>query len=116
MIREFIIAIFILQSAIVSSAQKNITQNNQQWLQYYNQLALSKKLTLFSDASLRRIDTFDKWSQITLRVGLGYRLIENLNGVSGLACFILYRNDIPDKIEYRPYQEINTTQGFSKEN
>lgn len=112
MIRKLIIVTIILQSVLVCSAQKIITTNNQQWLQYYNQLKLSKSLTLFSDVSLRRINNFDKWSQITLRSGLGYRLIENVNGVTGMACFMFYSNDKPSKIEFRPYQEFNSQQQF----
>lgn len=118
--RFFAILIFaqivasLFLSPINCHAQKKISHNNQQWLQYYNQVQISKKITLFSDVSFRRIDKFDKWSQITLRTGLGYKLTKNLNGVTGIACFEFYSNDRPSKIEFRPYQELNTTQEFNK--
>ena len=107
-----LILVLFIQVSILCNAQKTVTHNNQQWIQYYNQLIFSKKITIFSDVSIRRINNFDQWSQITLRVGTGYQLLENLNGVTGIAIFESYSNDKPSKIEFRPYQEINTSQKF----
>jgi len=112
--RITIILTLSLFPVIVCEAQKNITHNNQQWLQYYNQLKLSESLTLFSDASLRRIDNFNHWQQLALRTGIGYQLFENLNGVTGFGCFESFNYNKPSKIEFRPYQELNTSQEFGK--
>lgn len=109
---KLILCTFFLSLVILSNAQKIISQNNQQWIQYYNQLILSKKLTLYSDVSLRRINNFSQWSQITIRSGIAYSLSENLHGVTGFACFNLYANNKPSRIEFRPYQEINSWQKF----
>jgi len=107
---------FLLAILLVSfcQAQKNIVHNNQQWVQYYNQLKVSRKLTIYSDVSLRRINYFDNWIQKTIRCGLGYQFKENLNGISGLAVFQIYNSNKPIKLEFRPYQEINTSQYFYK--
>ena len=95
-------------------AQKTVYYNNQQWLQYYNQLLVSKKFTLLSDVSLRRIHHLDYWSQITFRTGNGYPLSGQFNGASGFACFTFYYKDNFNKIEFRPYQEINSKQKFER--
>jgi hypothetical protein len=96
------------------NAQKKITYNNQQWLQYFNQLKFSEKLSLYSDLSLRKQNNFNDWSRITFRSGLGYPLTKKLQGITGIACFIFYTENKVNRIELRPYQEINTTQIFGK--
>lgn len=98
----------------ICNAQKKVTHDNQQWLQYYNHLKLSEKLTLYTDMSLRRINSLKDWSQITFRTGLGYSLTQNLQGVTGFACFTSYTQNKLGRIEFRPYQEINSTQPFGK--
>jgi len=104
----------LLTTAFFCNAQKKVTYDNQQWLQYFNQLKLSEKLTLYTDMSLRRINNFNDWSQITFRTGLGYSLTQNLQGITGIACFTFYTQNKLSRIEFRPYQEINTTQTFGK--
>lgn len=96
------------------SAQKNVTHNNQQWLQYYSHVNFSDKWTLYSDASLRRINNFNQWSQMTLRAGIGYRMTEKLNIATGFAYFNFFTNNHWSRIEYRSYQEVNTQQKIGK--
>ncbi len=100
--------------AVFCHAQKNVAYNHNQWIQYFNQLKLSEKLTIYSDVSLRRINSLSDRSQITIRTGLGYPIIQNLQGISGVASFITYNNCKLSRIEFRPYQEFNTTQLFGK--
>ena len=107
-----IISILFLSMTFYCNAQKIVSHNNQQWIQYYNQLKLSEKLTLYSDVSLRRINNFNQWSQVTIRTGIGYPLTENLQVVTGFACFNFYNNNKPSRIEFRPYQEVNTSQNL----
>ena len=107
-----IISILFLSMTFFCNAQKIVSHNNQQWIQYYNQLKLSEKLTLYSDVSLRRINNFNQWSQVTIRTGIGYPLTENLQVVTGFACFNFYNNNKPSRIEFRPYQEVNTSQNL----
>lgn len=108
----FIVSLLLITS--FCNAQKSTAYNNQQWLQYYNQLKLSGKLTIYSDFSLRKINNFEDWSQITFRTGLGYRITQNLQGITGFAFFTFYTQNKLSKIEFRPYQEVNTLQLFGK--
>jgi hypothetical protein len=113
MTNKIILTLSILFLAYsVCSAQKKVIHDNQEWLQYYNQLKFSEKLILYTDISLRRINNFNDWSQITFRTGLGYSLIENLQAITGLAFFTFYTQNKLSKIELRPYQEFSTLQTF----
>lgn len=114
MMKHFSVVILLFVTSFYCKAQKNITYTNQQWLQYYNQLKFSTELTLYTDLSVRRMNNFNDWSQITFRTGAGYQLTQNLQGVTGIACFGFYTKNKRSKIEFRPYQEINSTQSFGK--
>ncbi len=95
-------------------AQKKITHTNQQWLQAYGQWKINEKLNLSADAGVRRMDGLSEWSQMLVRAGIGYKLIGNLQGTTGVACFTFFAEDKIARIEYRPYQELLTTQTFGK--
>lgn len=86
-------------------SQNDIQYHQQVWLQYYNQLQISEKFTLYSDASLRRTDFLKYWSQMSVRTGLGYKVLKEIMGVSGMACFTAYSDDMLENIEIRPYQD-----------
>lgn len=110
----FLLVYFVIGLSFDTFSQKTVTKNNQQWLQYYNQFELSDKAILFSDASIRRINYFQQWSQITARVGLGYALHQNIKAVTGFALFTFFNSDQLNRIEFRPYQEFNSTTNYTK--
>ncbi|MBP6184848.1 MAG: DUF2490 domain-containing protein [Saprospiraceae bacterium] len=112
--RFIILFFFLICYTALALAQKTVSYSNHQWFQYYNELQLSKKATLYSDISLRRVHNLNQWSQMTFRTGIGYPITNNFNGITGIACFTFYKNDILSKIEFRPYQEINSKQKFDK--
>ena len=107
---KYPLLLFAVAATMFCKAQKTVAHNNQQWLQYYLQLQLPKKLIWQSDVSIRRINNLQQWSQITVRVGLGYMLPKNFQVATGAACFSFFTNNKPSKIEFRVYQELNTTQ------
>src|SRR5258708_5356953 len=100
--KNIVACILLIYSTFFCNAQKIVLHDNQQWFQYYNQLKLSEKLTLYSDIGVRRIDNFNEWSQMLLRMGLGYSIAQNLQGITGIGCFTSYANSKLIKIEYRP--------------
>jgi hypothetical protein len=100
--------------SFLGTAQKNVTETNLQWFQYTNALKLSEKYTLFSDINLRKTNNFSDWSQITFRSGLGYPIIDNLAGISGIAYFTFLRQDKFIRTEYRLYQDLNSIQEIGK--
>ncbi len=102
--------LIVLITTQVCNAQKTVTHNNQQWLQYYLQLQLPRKLTLLSDVSIRRINNLQQWSQITARFGVGYMLPKKIQIATGVACFSFFNSNKASKIEFRVYQELYTTQ------
>ena len=110
--RQFEFIIFLLFTTLSCVGQKNITYTNQQWFQYFNQFRLSNNWGVNSDFSLRRTDSFKDWSQITLRSGISYQIAENLQGLTGIACFTFFSDNSMRRIELRPYQELSTSQLF----
>lgn len=107
---QYPLLLLAMVATLLCNAQKTVAHNNQQWLQYYFQLQLPKKLSWQSDVSIRRINDLQQWSQITVRVGLGYMLPKNFQIATGAACFSFFTDNKPSKIEFRVYQEFNTTQ------
>jgi hypothetical protein len=45
---------------------------------------------------------------------LGYPITQSLQGITGIALFNFYSQNELSRIEYRPYQEVNSTQSFGK--
>ena len=106
---KFVIPILLI-IASPSFAQRTTLNNNQQWMQYYTQTALGGGLVLYADAGVRRIDEFSSWSQHLLRAGMGYPLSGKLQGVTGLALFRFFQDDIHSRTEFRVWQEFNQPQ------
>jgi hypothetical protein len=100
-----ILALFLV--TFRSEGQKTVLHNNQQWIQYINQLKFSERLSLFTDASLRRSGEFSRLSQTTFRTGLNYTLAGRLQGLTGIAFFQTYTNNNLSRIEFRPYQDFS---------
>lgn len=111
---RYVALVLTLCYAQMSVAQKSITRNNQQWVQYFNQLKMSDKTTLYTDVSIRRANVMKDMSLLTFRTGIGYNLTNNIQGITGLACFTTYSENKASRIEFRPFQDFNTTSALGK--
>jgi hypothetical protein len=105
-------AVFLPISDI--SAQKTKSSSNQQWIQYYSNIALSERWSLVSDYGLRRREHLSEWSQMLVRVGAGYQIHPSVKGVVGMAFLTFHKGGDRTKVEYRPYQELGSVQSFAK--
>lgn len=105
-----LVTLILLFIVSTSYAQRITLHNNQQWMQYYTQTALGKDLVLYADGGIRRIDEFSSWSQHLLRAGIGYPLTGNIQGVTGLALFRFFQEDVKSRKEFRVWQEFNHPQ------
>ncbi len=116
--KVYIICTLCIFFSIKMVAQtKTLEHANQQWFQYYNQFKINNKYTLFSDLGLRKKNSFELWSQNLVRVGIGYKLYKNIQGVTGLACFVFYNNaNKLNRLELRPYQEVLVNYEVGKAN
>lgn len=95
----------------LSAQGRTITQENQQWLQYYTESKLNNNWAVLADASYRWRHTFDEKSQYIVRAGLGYTIKPNLKVSAGFAYSNFYTQDTLNRFEYRPHQEIVYTSG-----
>lgn len=93
---------------------KDVTSGNQQWFQYYNETQLSEKWAWLSDAGYRWQNGFKESSQYLIRIGIGYNLNSNCRVSSGFAHLGFYSNDVLNRMEFRPYQEVQFKHNFNK--
>ncbi len=104
----------IINTSVLSGQDKILTTNNQQWLQYYNQIKLNDKWTWFSDGGYRWKDGFKTSSQYIARTAAGYALNPDIQVTLGFAHLGFYSSGNVDKIEFRPYQELVVKNKFNK--
>src|SRR6478609_8141434 len=113
--RNIVLAIPFFLGSFFCQAQKIVLHTNYEWFQYFNQFRFSKKLTLFSDVSIRSTDKFVELSQFTFRTGIGYPVASKVNAITGFACFATYAGNYSlGRIEFRPYQDVNLMQLLGK--
>lgn len=107
---ELILIFYILlsSSATAQDAGKNISHNNQQWIQYYNRSRLSEKVTLLYDGSIRWKDSFINFGQLLLRTGCTHSFHKNKSISAGLASVLFYNDNRPSSLEFRIWQEISS--------
>lgn len=92
--------------AIPAIAQKTITEEDQQWLQYYNETRINTNLSFNVDGGIRFRNGMSDFRAALLRVGMGYRVYKPLWGVSGVALFSFFENFGLSRLELRPYQDF----------
>jgi hypothetical protein len=95
---------------------KQIHEQGQVWLGFFNQTRLSEKFSLWVDLHARRTDLFDRWSTTIVRPGITYHLPHHINFTAGYA----YVSHYPAvglqtvRPEHRPWQQISWTRRVKK--
>jgi len=113
--KHFFIVLLLVSFNINNSfAQKNISRKNQEWIQYYNSIKLSKKFILKTDGGYRLKNGFSDPSQYISRIGLGYKAGAHIQVTAGFAHLGVYTNLYVSKREYRPYQELLINDKYDK--
>lgn len=108
------ILLFLLVCNQYGFAQKIITNNNQQWFQYYNEAQVSKNIFINTDGGIRFRDGFSQLSTVLLRTGVGYKIYEDIRGSSGIALFTTLSKGSFSRIEIRPYQDFLIQKDYPK--
>lgn len=94
-------------------AQKTVSHENQQWLQYYNETKFNKHWSLLADGGFRWKDGFDESFQFLVRAGVGYTVNNSVKISSGLAYFGHYNDNTLYRVEFRPHQDITLKTNFN---
>ncbi|GAB3647934.1 DUF2490 domain-containing protein [Echinicola sediminis] len=103
--------LFFTGTFLSAKAQtKEVAHDNQQWLQYYNSLLLSDKWSISSDAGIRFKNHFDHFSTYIVRTAINYHLDNSTEIGLGFAHLGSYIDQERQLVEFRPFQEFNTTQ------
>ncbi|SDL42832.1 DUF2490 domain-containing protein [Siphonobacter aquaeclarae] len=77
LLKSGLLAALCLVSSL-SSAQKQVHNQSQAWLGYFNQTRLSDKWGLWLDVHARRTDFLDRWSAQLIRPGVTYFVKDNV--------------------------------------
>lgn len=95
-------------------SQKIVTNSDQQWIQYYQNLKLSPKWSILTDGGFRVKDAFSEKSQWIIRTGVGYQATANSRFGLGFANLGFFNGDTLTRLEYRPYQEAMLKHKFNR--
>lgn len=94
--------------------------NNTNWLQLFNTISLNKKWSLHAEYQWRRTDGLKNWQQSLLRMGVNYRLNENITVHTGYAWAETFPyGDFPLAAngtfpEHRTYEQLSFKQPLKK--
>lgn len=111
---SLLIFFFLSNTGGVFGQEKNVSNGNQQWLQYYNQTKLGNNWTWLSDGGYRWKDGFQKSSQYLVRTAIGYMINPHIRISSGFAHLGFFSKGNLNKMEFRPYQELHLKNKISK--
>jgi hypothetical protein len=96
----------ICSCSIPSFSQKTISEEDQQWLQYYNETRINDNLSFNFDGGIRFRNGVSDLRAALIRAGLGYRVYKPIWGISGIALFSFFENFGLNRLEIRPYQDF----------
>ena len=99
---------------VALSQEKDIDQNDQQWIQYYGSLDLSDQWILSLDGGYRVKNKFRDKSQFISRMAIAYRLSAFAKLGGGFAFLGFYEDKEISRLEYRPYQELEMVRTIGK--
>ena len=107
--------LFLFFAVAVYGQEKKVNKENQQWIQYYNQLKLGDKWSLFTDGGFRWKNSFNDNSQYIVRVAGNYKINKEMNAGFGFANLGFYdANKKINKVEFRPYEEFAILNSYDK--
>ncbi|MFD2164073.1 DUF2490 domain-containing protein [Paradesertivirga mongoliensis] len=116
--RCFLLATFLL-SAFNSFPQKEITNQSLYWTRYFNQLALSPKLTWHNEIENRRFFENNRQHHFIIHSRLHYKTFKRADFAAGFSygrqsphtADSEFRLSVP---ELRPYQEVSLTNTYGR--
>ncbi len=116
---NILIAILLLALPMCSFAQqKQITEEEQVWLGYFNQTRFAEKWGVWTDIHLRtKEDFFTQYSQALARIGLTYYLNNDTKLTAGYAYVNHFPSDNHKNIsqpEHRPWQQLQWHTRYSR--
>jgi hypothetical protein len=106
--KKYIFYILLTTFTVPGFGQKQINDQNQVWLGYFNQTRLSTKWGLWLDVHGRRIDFLDRWNTQIIRPGITYYINDHMRITAGYAFARHFpASDLnPIRPEHRLWQQI----------
>jgi hypothetical protein len=111
---RFQIVLFLLTVANSLFAQKNISDQNHGWIMFFGNHRLTNKISLHTEYQWRRADVFSSWQQSLTRVGVDYRVADNVTFTVGYGYIVTWPyGEFPVALkfdEHRLWQTLTLTQ------
>lgn len=103
-----------LISCMPTLAQKTISDQDHGWIMFFGNHRLTNKFSLHTEYQWRRADGFSTWQQSLTRLGLDYKLADNLTVTAGYGYIVTWPyGDQPVAMkfhEHRLWQTLTLTQ------
>ena len=94
--------------------QKDVQDQEQVWLAYFNQSRLSKHWGAWLDLHARRVDWLDRWNTMIVRPGITYYVNDHVRITAGYAWVGHFPNAETLRPEHRPWQQVLWTSRSKK--
>lgn len=110
---KIVLLSFLFVVGFTEAQEKQVIQQNQQWLEYSAQLKTGNKSLILVDSGYRWMDNYITGNVYYIRAGFEYKLSDNVSVHAGFAHLgYFYDNDKLSRIEHRPYQEMSIQNKF----
>jgi len=107
-------SLIILFNSFNGYGQKIISDQNHGWLMYFGNHRLTDKISLHAEYQFRRADGFREWQQSLTRIGLDYKLKDNVTLTGGYGYIVTFPygdQPIANKFhEHRIWQTLTIAQ------
>ncbi|MCU0383629.1 MAG: DUF2490 domain-containing protein [Cyclobacteriaceae bacterium] len=116
--KQFVMIISLVFYITQAQAQKEISYQTHGWIMYFGNHKLTDKLSLHTEYQFRRADGFRDWQQSLTRVGLDYKVKDNLTATIGYGYIVTHpygEQPIPSEFhEHRIWQTVTVTQRIGR--
>lgn len=113
-----LITLFCTLQTTISFAQKSISNQRHGWVMYFGNHKLTDKISLHTEYQFRRADGFSEWQQSLTRIGVDYKLKDNITLTAGYGYIVTYPygdQPVADQFkEHRIWQTVTTTQRIGR--
>ncbi|MEM6263234.1 MAG: DUF2490 domain-containing protein [Bacteroidota bacterium] len=103
-----LILTFVLAPNILFAQQKSIAYDNQQWLQYYQTLQVSNRISILNDVGYRVKDVLQRRSQYLVRTMVSWQVGKEAKVGVGIGHWGSFRTKGLGRIEIRPHLNFST--------
>lgn len=103
-----------LLGSLTLNAQKQISDQDHGWVMFFGNHRLTHKFSLHTEYQWRRADVFSRWQQSLTRIGVDYKVADNITFTAGYGSIVTWpygEQPVAMKFhEHRLWQTVTLTQ------